>query len=624
MTIQAKRSSLPAALSLACVLSACSSPNDGSTSGTPYPGYATPDCTGAGNCTGNASNGQGAGASIPDTGGNSSGGTGGASTGNAGSVGSAGSPEIPPVKEGVFDWRDAVIYFVFVDRFVDGDPSNNCSVKGAQASATTSANYLGGDWAGVTQKINAGYFNDLGVNTLWLTVPLKNADDVTGMGTNGDAHQYSAYHGYWPKDPTATESCFGTEAELKALVTAAHGKKLKVLFDYAMVHVHTSSELYQKHKSDSPAWFTPSCICGAPGCGNYDTKCWFTPYLAHYDYTNPATRSYSIDAAIALIQNTGVDAFRLDAIKQVDPSWLAALRPAITAQVLAKQDPPQRFYMVGETYDFQNRGLISSMINASTGLDGQFDFPLRLRLVEALLMRSAQGNLAPDDLSWKRSAPVGMQGLAQFMDSNDKFYPSSAVMSTFVGNHDLPRSIHFAAQTLPSWLQNGDNPSAGDGKANAWTNPPALETDPNAYQRLANAFAVILTNKGAPLVYYGDEVGLPGAGDPDNRRMMTWTGYSAPQQALLARIQALTAIRNAHAALRRGTRTTLQVDADLWVYKLTTKADDATPDTVYVAINRSDTDKAVSALPSGLNELLTKQPAAAPITIPARETRIFQ
>ncbi len=622
MTTQRKLSPLSAAFSLACVLSACSAANDVSTSGTPYPGYATPDCTSAGKCTGAASTGQGAGASLPDPGGTAGGGTGGMnSAGGMNSTGSAGSPEVPPVKEGVFDWRDAVIYFVFVDRFFDGDPSNNCNVSGAQASATTSANYLGGDWAGVTQKIKAGYFNDLGVNTLWLTVPLKNADDVTGMGTNGDSHQYSAYHGYWPKDPNATESCFGTEDELKALVAAAHDKKLKVLFDYAMVHVHTSSDVYTQHKNDG--WFTPSCICGAPGCGNYDTRCWFTPYLAHYDFTNAATRSFSIDAALQLIQKTNVDAFRLDAIKQVDPSWLAALRPAISTQILAKQDPPQRFYMVGETYDFQNRALIASMINASTGLDGQFDFPLRLRLVEALLMRSTQNNLTPDDLSWSRNAPVGMQGLAQFMDSNDKFYASSAVMSTFVGNHDLPRSIHFAEQTLPSWLANGMNPSAGDGKSNAWTNPPALETDPNAYQRLANAFAVILTNKGAPLVYYGDEIGMPGAGDPDNRRMMPWSGYSAPQQALLARIQALTAIRNAHPAMRRGTRSTLQVDADLWVYKLTTKSGDAAPDTVYVAINRSDADKAVSMLPTGLTELITKQPAAASVTIPARETRIF-
>lgn len=535
------------------------------------------------------------------------------------------APPVPPA--GVFDWRDAVIYFVFVDRFFDGDPSNNCNVSGSQSTPYTSTNYLGGDWAGVTQQINAGYFTDLGVNTLWITVPIKNADDVADEGTNGDTHFYSAYHGYWPKDPTTTESCFGSAQDLQNLVQAAHAKNLKVLFDYAMVHVHTESTIYQQHQNDSPAWFTPNCVCGAQGCGDFDTSCWFAPYLAHYDYTNPAPRTFSINAAIQLIQQNGNDAFRLDAIKQVDPSWLNALRPAVTSQILASEMPQQRFYMVGETYDFQNRALIASLVNPQTMLDGQFDFPLRIRLVEALLMRSTQNMLTPDDLNWSRNAPPGMTGLAQFMDSNDTFYPSDAVMSTFIGNHDLPRSIAYAEQTLPSWISSDSpsNPSAADGKSNAWSNEPQLETDPNTYERMANAFAVILTNKGAPLVYYGDEIGLPGAGDPDNRRMMQWSGLSQAQQGLHDRIKALTAIRAAHPAMRRGTRTTLDVTEDLWVYSLTTVAGDPDADTVYVAINRSDSDLTTTSLPSGLTELITNQPeGSSPVTISARETRVFK
>ncbi|HEY1696406.1 MAG TPA: alpha-amylase family glycosyl hydrolase [Polyangiaceae bacterium] len=534
------------------------------------------------------------------------------------------SPPVPPA--GVFDWRDAVIYFAFVDRFLDGDPTNDCNVSGTESTPYTSTNYLGGDWAGVTQKIIAGYFTDLGVNTIWLTVPIKNADDVADQGVNGDTHMYSGYHGYWPKDPTQTESCFGSASDLQALVQAAHAKNIKVLFDYAMVHVHTESSIYTQHQNDSPPWFTPNCVCGAPGCGNFDTSCWFAPYLAHYDYTNSAARTFSINAAISLIQQNGNDAFRLDAIKQVDPSWLANLRPAISSQILASETPQQRFYMVGETYDFQNRALIASMIDSSTKLDGQFDFPLRIRLVEALLMRSTQNMLTPDDLNWGRTAPPGMQGLAEFMDSNDSFYPSDAVMSTFIGNHDLPRSIHYAEQTLPAWLQasSPSNPSAADGKNAAWSGEPQTETDPNTYQRLANAFAVILTNKGAPLIYYGDEIGLPGAGDPDNRRMMTWSGTSPAQQGLYARIKALTAIRAAHPAMRRGTRATLFVNEDLWVYELTTQAGDPSPDTVYVAINRSDADMQTTALPGGLTELITNTPATSPMTIPARETRVFK
>jgi glycosidase len=542
------------------------------------------------------------------------------------------SPAVPPA--GVFDWRDAVIYFAFVDRFNDGDPTNNCNVAGAQSTSTSSTNYLGGDWAGITQKITSGYFTDLGANVLWITVPFKDADDVANPGvtcSNGscsnDGHMYSAYHGYWPSDPTSTESCFGKPADLTALVSAAHAKNIKVLFDYAMLHAHTESAIYQQHKNDSPSWFTPPCVCGDTnaGCGDYDNyTCWFTDYLAHFDFTHSdAARTYSVNAATQLVTAYGNDAFRLDAIKQVDPSWLAALRPQIASQVLAKETPQQRFYMVGETYDFQNRALIRSFLESTSKLDGQFDFPLRIRLVEALLMRSTQNMLTPDDLGWSRNAPPGLQGLAQFMDSNDGFYPADSVMSTFIGNQDLPRSIHFAEDALPGWLDVG-TPSATDGKGSAWQGQPALSTNPNAYDRLANAFAVILTNRGAPLIYYGDEIGMPGAGDPDNRRMMPWSGYSPAQQGLYARVKALTAIRAAHPATRRGARKTLEVDADLWVYELSTQAGDPVAETVYVAINRSDADRQVTTLPAGLTELLTNTPASGTVTIPARQTRVFK
>jgi glycosidase len=525
-------------------------------------------------------------------------------------------PPVPPA--GVYDWRDAVIYFAFVDRFLDGNAANDCNVGGTQSTPYTSTNYMGGDWAGVTQKITSGYFTDLGVNTLWLTVPIKNADDVAAPGTNGDNHMYSAYHGYWPTDPTQTETCFGSPAELAGLVAAAHAKGLKVLFDYAMVHLHTESPIYKQHKSDTPAWFTPACVCGAPGCGNFDTSCWFTDYLAHLDYTNPAARSFSIDAAIQLAVHNGNDAFRLDAIKQVDPSWLAALRPAVAAQILAKQSPPQRFYMVGETYDFQNRALIKSMIDPQAKLDGQFDFPLRIRLIEAVLMRSTQNLLTVDDLGWSRNARAGMAGLADFMDANEDYYGTTAVMSTFVGNHDLPRTIHYA-EDAPLWSN-----SADDGKASAWSGQPQTSTNPRAYERLANAFAVLFTNKGAPLVYYGDEIGLPGAGDPDNRRPMAWTGLTQDQQGLYARVKALATIRAAHPALRRGARKTLAVDADLWVYSMTTGAGDPQPEALYVAINRSDADRQGPALPGATTELVTGAAVSGAITVPARQARIYK
>jgi glycosidase len=254
--------------------------------------------------------------------------------------------------------------------------------------------------------------------------------------------------------------------------------------------------------------------------------------------------------------------------------------------------------MVGETFDFENRGFIRNFVDPTTKLDGQFDFPLRKRLAEAVLMRKY----------------TGMNDLAGYMDSNDGFYGSNAVMSTFVGNHDLPRVIHLAEDN-PRF-----NDQGADGKLLAWSGPPGSPGNRAPYERVANAFAVLLTNKGAPLLYYGDEIGLPGAGDPDNRRFMKWTAPTADETYLKDRIAKLTAIRSAHPALRRGRRATLGASGDLWTYSLTT-----TGDTVYVAINRGDTDQSTAALPAGaLTELITGATVAGPnATIPPRQTRIF-
>lgn len=537
--------------------------------------------------------------------------------------GNSGATTVDTGMAAPFDWRDAIIYFLFVDRFFDGNAANDAPPF---VGVTPSADYAGGDWAGVTYEIREGYFDQLHVNVLWITVPIKNADDVAELGTDG-VHALTSYAGYWPEDPTTVEPRFGSAADLAELVVTAHTHGIKVLFDYPMADLHTESALYQQHQNDSPAWFTPSCVCGQLGCTD-GTTCWATPYLAHYDFTNPAALTFSVNSAISLLQQNGNDGFRLDAVQSVTQNWLSTLRPAIQSQILAGETPHERFFILGDTEDFQNRALIASFTNPHSMLDGQLDYPLRIRLIESVLMRSTQNMLTPDDLTYSRSAPPGMTGLAQFMDSNDAFYPTGTVMATFLGNHLLPRSISYGEQTLPAWLSEDDpaNPSASDGESTAWVNtPPVVEPDANAYQRLANAFAVIFTNKGAPLIYYGDEIGMEGAGDPDNRRLMRFgSSLNANQIAMLAQMQQLLSLRAAHPAMRRGNRTTLEVTEDLWVYSMATPPGDPTPDTVFVAVNRSDSDLTTTALPTGVTELVTGSAVdPATVTIPARQTRIF-
>lgn len=91
------------------------------------------------------------------------------------------------------------MYFVMINRFTNGNPTNNAPVGGVEQPGGSS----GGDFAGVTEKIEAGYFTDLGINTLWITSPLDNADN---SNPGSDGHAYSGYHSYWPRDLNAAES----------------------------------------------------------------------------------------------------------------------------------------------------------------------------------------------------------------------------------------------------------------------------------------------------------------------------------------------------------------------------------------------------------------------------------
>jgi glycosidase len=485
------------------------------------------------------------------------------------------------------DWRDAVIYFVMIDRFLDGDPSNSVSVPGAEPPGQ----YLGGDLAGLRAKIEEGYFDALGVNTLWITAPFDNAD---GAYQGSDGHVYSGYHGYWPKDLDAVESHVGTEAELRAVVDAAHARNLQVLVDYVMNHVHADSPVYQQH----PGWFWPNdngfggnCICGA-GCdwNAQRLRCWFDPFLPDFDFTNGDARRWSVDNAVAWAKRMKLDGFRLDAVKHIETPWLTDLRARLTGE--ATWDQP--FYLVGETFE-GDRNVIRAYVDPATMLDGQFDFPLRANVLRSLL---------------RRDGPIA--DLAGFLDSNDGFYGPGAVMSTFLGNHDVPRVVHIAE----------DSPQFGEwdgGKDRAWQNQPQLPQGASAFERLAVAYTLLYTIPGVPMIYYGDEYAMPGAGDPDNRRMMQWTGHTPHQLWLRDRLATLGRVRQEHAALRRGTRATLGASGDVLVYSMTSPGE-----TIYVALNRGDAAQPAVNLPAGdYVDLVSNAPVAAPVSVPARSAFVL-
>ena len=386
-------------------------------------------------------------------------------------------------------------------------------------------------------------------------------------------------------------------ADLQAVVASAHTKKIKVILDYAMNHVHITSPVYAQHND----WFWPldfsgkHCICGVDCAwdGPDAKRCWFADYLPDFNFTNAAARDFSVSNVLWWVNQTGADGLRLDAVKHIEDQWVLDLRSRISSEV--ETVTKQHFYMVGETYT-GDQGQIAYYVDPTTKLDGQFDFPLRAQVINSMLLRSAP-----------------MSALDGFVQNNLTLY-GGGIMSTFIGNHDVPRVIHFA-EDAPLW----SDPWAG-GKDRAWSGQPGLPGGISAFERVANAYTLLYTLPGIPLVYYGDEVAMPGGGDPDNRRMMQWSGYSAGQQIVLARLKKLGAIRAAHPSLRRGVRTQLGATNDTIAYKMQAGAD-----IVYVAINRGDGATGIGGLPSGsFTDAITGSAQSGPtVQVPARSAVIL-
>jgi alpha-amylase len=129
-------------------------------------------------------------------------------------------------------WRATTVYFLLTDRFANGDPANDRAV-GREPKGGPLRSFEGGDLKGLTQRIEQGWFNDLGVDAIWTTPVIEN---VHGFVDEGEWGRTYAYHGYWPKDWTAVDPNLGTEADFAAMVKAAHAKGLRVIVDVIANH----------------------------------------------------------------------------------------------------------------------------------------------------------------------------------------------------------------------------------------------------------------------------------------------------------------------------------------------------------------------------------------------------
>ncbi len=455
-----------------------------------------------------------------------------------------------------FDWRDASLYFVLTDRFHNGDESNDAPVQDSQLD--WKANWQGGDFAGIREKIEDGYFSDLGINALWISSPIMNTE---GAFWGSDGHKYSGYHSYWPISTGWTGDAplsgvevidphFGTLEEFKALVQVAHEHGIRIVVDFVANHVHSDSPLYEAHLNETSPWFHWNN--GVPGqgyvCGwERPIDCWFAEYLPDLEYKNLNVMKTVMDHAIWLIQETNIDGFRLDAVKHMILDFSTTIRARIGEEIDTHEDI--RFYMVGETFTGENGQDAIAAFVGSNMLDGQFDFPLFWASLKALVRHEA-----------------GLSDLKNFVVGNMGRYGSDAVMSNFLGNHDVPRVLSHADGSIGDLWGNGS-------KEQGWTSPPGNPSTSWPYARLRMAWTFLFAVPGVPLIYYGDEIGLPGAGDPDNRRMMVFEGLDTQQQATLEHVGKIGKARLDHPALRTGELTTLSVDANYWAYVLKKDSD---------------------------------------------------
>jgi alpha-amylase len=141
------------------------------------------------------------------------------------------APDLSPVKGKPFTWDNATVYFLVIDRFNNGDPSND-HAYGRKNDAAVARGFMGGDLAGVTARIKDGYFTDLGVDAIWISPPVEQIHGSTDEGT-GISY---AIHGYWARDFTAVDANLGTGKDVRDLVEAAHARGIRVLLDVVMNH----------------------------------------------------------------------------------------------------------------------------------------------------------------------------------------------------------------------------------------------------------------------------------------------------------------------------------------------------------------------------------------------------
>ena len=428
--------------------------------------------------------------------------------------------------------REAMImYFLMVDRFRNGNPDNDKPVKDPEIDPRV--NYQGGDLTGITLAIEDGYFSDLGVNTLWIS-PITQNPRGGYVEYPAPHRKFSGYHGYWPITLSTIDDRFGNPEALQRLVAEAHRKGINVVLDFVAHHVHQEYPVLKAH----PDWITSVDLPGnRKNIRLFDEQrltTWFDIFLPTFNLTVPEAAAMVSDSATYWIKEYHIDGFRHDAAKHVPESFWRMLTQKLNQQVTLPEN--RLVYQIGET--FGSRELIGSYINPGM-LDAQFEFNLYW---------DAKNTFAIDNTSFRDLNYSLQQSFAYFGEHN--------LMGNITGNQDMSRFISYASGAL-SFTE--DDHDAG------WNRSIEVK-DTVGYRRLAMLQAFNMTIPGIPVIYYGDEYGMAGANDPDNRRMMQFDSLSPHEAYLKATVSKLTRLRNQNLALTYGDFTTLKVTDRIFIY----------------------------------------------------------
>lgn len=323
--------------------------------------------------------------------------------------------------ENDFDWDEAVVYFMMTDRFFDGNKSNN-TASGADTYGDNPGLYHGGDFAGVTAKLD--YLRDLGVNTIWITPIVENVKGVAVTDEGSEDVPYNAaYHGYWASDFTKLNPTLGTTKEFETMISEAHKRGMRIMVDIVVNHAGYGSES------------TFADMLRDKSISEGDIKSW-QDGLPDFATENADVRAKLVEWQTSWMKNYGVDYFRVDTVKHVDSTTWAALKNSTT-------EVKPSFKMIGEYF---GAGYASNGSTLGTGqMDADLDFDFN---DQATSFVSGKISSVEKFLSARNSALNNAYMTGQFLSSHDENGFKASLMKGKGYTEDAATAAALVAATL--------------------------------------------------------------------------------------------------------------------------------------------------------------------------------